>query len=73
MTKTELAAVKTELAKLRKQLGKEAVYLDTLPPRLADYVTNVSNGVTPNGDYSDKWNVGVTTLTRANSMFLNGE
>lgn len=61
-----------EVVKLRRAAAKEAVPIDKLPQRLAEYVLLVADGVTPDGDYSDKHDIGATTLTRANSMFLRG-
>lgn len=55
---------------LRQALDAPAVALDSLPSRLAAYVTAVANGQTPNGDFSDRFGIGKTTLDRANSALL---
>ena len=66
----ELATVQAERDKLQKKLDEATVQLDKLPTKLAAYVTEVANGVTPNGPFSDKYDVGATSLDRANRMFL---
>lgn len=60
-----------ERDKLARKLANGVVHLDRLPVRLADYVTTVASGGTPNGDFTDKHGVGVSTLDRTNRMFLN--
>ena len=55
---------------LARQCAKNTVDVDQLPPRLAAYVRSVANGVTPNGEFSSEFGVGVSSLERANSMLL---
>jgi len=63
----------SEFNKAQRFIDKECIQLDKLPPRLADYVTMVANGVTPNGAFTDKYGIGESSLTRANSILLGGE
>jgi len=62
-----------QLTKQQKMIDSGMIQLDKLPPRLADYVTMVANGVTPNGAFTDKYGIGESSLTRANSILLGGE
>lgn len=73
----ELDAALAESAKLRKdrdkalaRLDSKAVDLDKLPERLATYTRMVASGMTPNGDFSSKYGVGLSTLDRTNNMLL---
>jgi hypothetical protein len=51
----------------------EVIQLNLLPARLQDYVKMVANGMTPNGQFTDKYGIGESSLTRANSILLGGE
>lgn len=62
-----------QLAKQQAAIDKGMIQLDKLPPRLADYVTMVASGMTPNGTFTDKYGIGESSLTRANSILLGGE
>lgn len=62
-----------QLVKQQTLIDKRMVQLDKLPPRLADYVTMVANGMTPNEQFTDKYGIGESSLTRANSILLGGE
>lgn len=62
-----------QLAKQQAAIDKGMIQLDKLPPRLADYVTMVASGMTPNGTFTDKYGIGESSLIRANSILLGGE
>lgn len=62
-----------QLAKQQTAIDKGMIQLDKLPPRLADYVTMVASGMTPNGQFTDKYGIGESSLTRANSILLGGD
>lgn len=76
---TELDTIKAqfdkqalEIDRLKQETAKRPFDLDTIPPVLADYVTQWGEGVIPDGEFSDKWGVGASTVKRANSIFTNG-
>lgn len=66
----ERDAVVAERDKLTARLATEVVAVDKLPPRLAAYVALVAQGVTPNGQMTDQFGIGQSTIERANKALL---
>ncbi len=65
----ELVSTRAELDKLKKKIDRNMIGIDNLPPPLVDYIKTVDKGITPNGDFSARWGVGVSSLDRTNSVF----
>lgn len=70
LLKGERNKLKSDIVKLHHIVDTEVVYLDNLPPILADYVTVVAQGETPNGQFTEKYDIGESSLVRANSILL---
>lgn len=67
--------LQSELSHYKSQfdITGEVIQLNLLPTRLQEYVKMVANGMTPNGQFTDKYGIGESSLTRANSILLGGE
>jgi hypothetical protein len=66
---TERDAVRAERDRLR---ARAVVDLSELPPPLARYVELVAEGVTPNGELTNEFGIGQSTMERFNAVILKG-
>ena len=58
------------VAERDEAMTRDVIDVTSLSPQLARYVTLVSSGVTPNGELTDEFNIGASTMKRVNSAFL---
>ena len=65
-----LAARDKAMSERDAALSRNVIDVTRLSPQLARYVTLVSSGVTPNGELTDEFGIGASTMKRVNGVFL---